>query len=81
MEPNKNYQVFNEEIEFKLRELADAIGPSLPPNWGFTLLLFDYNAGPKGSLFYVSNGQRKDIVAMMKEFIKLDKKKKDDKPN
>jgi hypothetical protein len=76
MEPNKNYKIFNEEIEFKLKELSDALGGSLPPNWGFTLLLYDFNAGASGSLFYASNGNREDIIKMMKEFIALDTKEK-----
>lgn len=71
MEPNKDFKVFNENIEFKLKEIGDMIGGSLPPGWGFTLLLFDFNKADKGSLFYISNADRADMIAMMKEFISL----------
>lgn len=70
MGPDPNYKVFNEDIEIKLKEIGELIGTQLPPGWGFTLLLFDFN-NPKGAMFYISNGQRDDVVAMMKEFIKM----------
>lgn len=71
MGPDPNYKVFNEDIEFRLKELGDLIGSQMPMGWGFTLLIFDFNKGPDGSLFYISNAQRDDMVAMMKEFIRL----------
>lgn len=73
MDQNRDYQIFNEEIEFKLKEIGDFIGGNLPEGWGYTLLLFDFNAG--GSLFYAANANREDILAMMKEFIALNERK------
>lgn len=67
--PDPNYKVFNEDIEIRLKEIGDLINEQLPIGWGFTLLLFDFNRGDNGSMFYISNGQREDVVAMMKEFI------------
>lgn len=71
MGPDPNYKVFNEDIEIALKGLGDFLGAQLPHGWGFTLLLFDFNKGADGSLFYISNGRREDILNMMKEFIKL----------
>lgn len=76
MGPSDNYKVFNEDIEFKLKELGELIGKNLPEGWGFSLLLFDFNAGDNGSLFYTSNGLREDLVMMMKEFIALDERER-----
>jgi hypothetical protein len=70
-EPDPNFQVFNEEIEVTLKELGEAISTRLPENWGFTLLLFDFNNSEDGKLFYASNGNREDVIKILKEFIKL----------
>lgn len=67
MQPNKGYEVFNENIEIKLKEIGGMIGKSLPEGWGFNLMIFDF--GKKGSMFYISNAQREDVINQMKEFI------------
>jgi uncharacterized protein (DUF779 family) len=64
----EDYQVRNPEIEGKLKGIGGIIGKTLPKGWGFTLLIFDYNT-TKGSMFYISNGQRKDVIKAMIEFI------------
>lgn len=74
IEPDPNFKVFNEGIEITLKEIGEGIGGALPEGWGFTLLLFDFNNSADGQLFYTSNGERKDVVKMMEEFIKLAKK-------
>jgi hypothetical protein len=52
-----------------LQELGGRIGSQLPGGWGFTLLLFQFG-GPGGSLFYIANAQREDVIATMREFIR-----------
>lgn len=51
-----------------LQDLGQRIGDALPEGWGFTLLLYEF--GPGGSLFYISNAQRADVLASMAEFIR-----------
>ena len=55
--------------EFKplLQDLGRLIGGMLPTGWGFTLLMFTFGAG--GSLFYISNAQREDVLNTMREFL------------
>lgn len=78
MEPNSNYQVFNEDIEIRMKELGQLLGGSLPEGWGFTLLLFDFNT-TEGSLFYTSNAAREDVITMMKKFIAMNEKESHEK--
>jgi hypothetical protein len=40
--------------------------------FGFTLLVFDFNALNGGRMNYISNAQRPDMIAAMKEFIAAD---------
>jgi hypothetical protein len=68
MQPDPNFEVFNEEIEIKLKEIGHFIGDTLPEGWGFTLLLFSFGEG--GSTFYISNAERASMIEAMKEFIK-----------
>lgn len=67
MQPDKNYEVQNEDVEISMKEIGDVIGKSLPKGWGFNLMVFDF--GKKGSMFYMSNAQRKDVINQMKEFM------------
>lgn len=51
-----------------LQALGQHLGTVVPPGWGFNLLMFEFGEG--GSLFYISNAQREDVLATMKEFIR-----------
>lgn len=51
-----------------LQALGQHIGTVVPDGWGFNLLMFQFGEG--GSLFYISNAQREDVLATMKEFIR-----------
>lgn len=68
MQPDKNYEVLNEDIEIAMKQIGEVIGKSLPKGWGFNLMLFDF--GDKGSMFYMSNADRQDVIKQMREFIK-----------
>lgn len=74
IEPNKDYRILNEEIEFKLKEISDWIGSQLPEGWGFTLLLNSF--GPNSQLFFMSNVRREDMLEMLQKFINLQKNQK-----
>lgn len=62
-----NFEVKNEEIEATLKSLGMTIDKALPEGWGFALTIQSY--GPKGSTFYVSNCDRRDMVKMFRELI------------
>ena len=64
-------QELNEQVEFALREVAEFIKPKLPDGMGFTLLMFDFGSG--GNMFYISDGQREDVLKSMQEFIDKNK--------
>lgn len=64
-----NYEVRNKEIEMMLKDIGNRIGSVLPTGWGFNLLIFDFGKKEDGSMFYVSNANRDDMIAAMKEFI------------
>jgi hypothetical protein len=60
------YELHNKEIEALLRKLATKIAVGMPPEYGFTLLIFGYN---NHELFYISSAEREGVVSTMKEFI------------
>jgi hypothetical protein len=49
------------------RQIARIIKDELPPDAGFTLLV--YNFGPNGYMTYSSNANREDMVAAMIELL------------
>jgi hypothetical protein len=53
----------------KMQGLARFIDGELPSNWGFVIMAFPFGDS-LGRMNYVSNGNRDDVVAAMKEFIK-----------
>jgi hypothetical protein len=69
------YNVRSDEIESALRELAGDIKPKIPKGFGFTLMIFSYEKtglpgeGEAGSMFYISTGNRQDMIQAMREFI------------
>lgn len=56
-----------DQIANTLRELGHAIGVGVPPGYGYVLLIFTF--GGPGSMFYISNGEREDMIKAMREFI------------
>jgi hypothetical protein len=50
-----------------LQRLGGLIGEHTPAGWGFNVLLFTVGEG--GSLFYLSNCDRADVLNVMREFI------------
>jgi hypothetical protein len=65
--PDHHYTTSDaDEIKPLLRALADHIREELPQGWGFTLLIFEFDPG---SLFYIANAERADVLVMMRKFI------------
>ena len=56
-----------DNIRRKLNEIGHGIGESLPPGYGFLLMMFNFGEG--GNMFYISNGERHDMLKAMREFI------------
>jgi hypothetical protein len=61
------YEVDNPVVKATLRDIAAKIGSALPAGWGFLLHIFSF--GDKGSTFYISNAERADAIAMLREWI------------
>jgi hypothetical protein len=64
------FEVRNEEVEAKLKEIGRGIKESMPAGFGFTLMIFSYEGGAKGSLFYLSSAERDSMIETMREFIR-----------
>ena len=70
-----SYNVRSTEVEAALRRIAGLIKPEIPQGFGFTLMIFSYgktglpNEGPEGAMFYISTGDRQDMIKAMQEFI------------
>lgn len=67
MSKQGKFEVRNPEIEADLKGIGRTIASQLPEGWGFMLFIFSFGEG--GSNFYISNAQRPDVIAAMKEFI------------
>lgn len=63
-----------EDVQEAMRKAGRALGKSFPKGWGFALLVFNF--GPGGSLTYMANAQREDMIKVMREFIALEESKK-----
>ncbi len=56
-----------EELEAHCAALGRTIIECLPKGVGCTFMMYDF--GEDGNMAYISNGKRKDMIAMLKEFI------------
>jgi len=56
-------------LEKRCGELGRSLARHLPQGVGFTLLLFDFGEG--GSLAYMSNAERRNMIAAMRELVRM----------
>lgn len=75
--PDPNFQIFNEDMEFKLKEISDSVAQQVPPGWGFTVLLCSF--GPNSELFWMTNVEPASVIAMFKKYIELYEKRQNEK--
>ena len=66
-DPNHDYQVRHAGAERALREIGDKLKGSVPPGFGFGLFIFEF--GEHGSMFWLSNAQRQDMIKALREWI------------
>jgi len=55
-------------VRDRLQELARALDEGLPQGWGFFLMVYPFGDA-EGRFNYVSNGNREDVIKVMKNFI------------
>lgn len=53
------------DAEAIARDIGKLIGSQMPPGWGYCLILFTFGEG--GHMTYISNANRDDVVATLKE--------------
>lgn len=56
-----------EELEEIARDVGREIGEAMPLGVGFALLVFDF--GSDGTISYISNARREDMIAALKALI------------
>jgi hypothetical protein len=67
--PPPDFQTTQDEAVRPIaKDIGRIIAAQLPDGWGFTLLLFTFGGG--GTLSYISNADRGDMLLTMHEFIK-----------
>lgn len=62
------FEVDNPELARLMQELGSKLHTFMPPNVGFTLLIFEFGQGG-GDLFYISDAKRDDMIRTMRECI------------
>jgi hypothetical protein len=60
------YEVRNPEVEKTLKNLGRLLKETMPPGYGFTLMMFGYK---NDEMFYMSSAEREDMIKVMREFI------------
>lgn len=51
-----------------MRDLGRLLAKQMPPGWGFGLLMFTLGEG--GTMTWISNANREDMLKAMQEFLK-----------
>lgn len=63
----QEFEVHHPEVEKIMKDIGKMIGPLMPKGFGFTLMVYSFGEG--GSMFYISNAERDDMLKAMGEFI------------
>jgi hypothetical protein len=72
--PDDLYEVKDPAVQQWLLKIGLDVKKELQgTNLGFTLFL--YNFGPDGAMFYLSSGNRDDMLKMLREFITKEEKR------
>lgn len=59
------------EVRENLQEIAKVVEDMLPEGMGFTVLAYEFgDENPERKMLYVSNGNRKDVIWAMTEFVR-----------
>lgn len=78
--PEEKYEVKNEDIEKRLKEMGKLLSAGLPEGWGFMLMIFDFDSAKipdsQRAMFYLSNAQRLDMIKAIEEFLAKQKTEK-----
>lgn len=61
-----HYDILNEEIKQVMLDIASLLKLGLPKDWGFNLLLFEYNK-EDGAVFYISGADKKTTIEMLRK--------------
>lgn len=56
-----------EDVAATMRDIGGILGEVMPDNMGFALLIFDFHT--KGSMSYMSNAQRGDMIKALEELL------------
>lgn len=64
-----SFNVRDPQMEQLQRRIANRICSSLPPGWGFSLFLFEFEQ-PETNCFYISNAERPSMISMIKAWLK-----------
>lgn len=74
MTTDERYEIDDPDKRRALMTLAALVEEQTPDGMGFAVFLFDFGVG--GSMFYLANAQRDDVVSSMKEWIAKQEKTK-----
>jgi len=54
-------------LEHRVSEVGRILATAAPPGHGFAVFFFEFDEG--GPIAYISNGERADVLRMMREWI------------
>lgn len=69
--PGSSFRVeIPDDVAEELGNIAHKIIEMLPKGWGFGLFLFTF--GENGTMTWISNARREDMIQALQEFIKVE---------
>lgn len=69
--PGSSFRVeIPDDVAEELGNIAHKIIEMLPKGWGFGLFLFTF--GKDGTMTWISNARREDMIQALQEFIKVE---------
>jgi hypothetical protein len=63
-------------LEFALRQSIESVKQNFPDRTGILIFTFDFGPAGEGGLGYISNADRKDVIAAMRDWIKRQESEK-----
>lgn len=75
VEPNKNYEVFDEDLEFRIREISEFANANTPDGTGVIVLMAKPTTGDEVSFFFMSNMPRLQVLRLLRTYLESEEAK------
>lgn len=75
VEPNKNYEILDEDLEFRIREISEFAKTNTPDGTGVIVFMARPTETENVSFFFMSNLEREQMLHLLRNYLESEELK------